>query len=93
MAEVKKISCKVRVKNALGLHTRPATAIVKMLQSRKSQVFFTYKHEKINAKSIMGILMLSAHRNATISIDVEGDDAEETMGLLVNAFEKEFEGL
>ncbi len=83
----------MRVKNALGLHTRPATEIVKLLQSRRSQVFFTYKQERINAKSIMGILMLSAHRNATIAIDVEGEDAEETMELLVNAFDKEFEGL
>lgn len=90
---MKKISCKVRVKNALGLHTRPATEIVKMLQNRRCQVFFTHKRERINAKSIMGILMLSAHRNSTIVIDVEGEDAQETMDLLVGGFEKEFETL
>jgi phosphocarrier protein HPr len=88
---VKKISCTVRVKNPLGLHTRPATEIVKMLQNRRCQVFFTHRREKINAKSIMGILMLSAHRNSKITIDVEGEEAEETMELLIKAFEKEFE--
>lgn len=90
---MKKISSKVRVKNALGLHTRPATEIVKLLQNRRCQVFFTHRRERVNAKSIMGILMLSAHRNSTILIDVEGEDAEDTMNLLVHAFEKEFEGL
>lgn len=86
-----KITRTVRVKNSLGLHTRPATVIVKMLQHRRSHVFFTCKQERINAKSIMGILMLSAHRNSKITIDVEGEDAEATMEQLVEAFENEFE--
>lgn len=89
---MKKISSIVRVKNSLGLHTRPATEIVKLLQNRRCQVFFTCKKERVNAKSIMGILMLSAHRNSKITIDIEGEDAQETMDLLVQAFDREFEG-
>ena len=78
-----KIVRKVKVKNSLGLHTRPAAAIVKLLQPRKSSVFFTYKNETINARSIMSILMLAAKKNSQIDITVEGEDAELTMQHLV----------
>lgn len=85
-----KLECKVKVKNSLGLHTRPAAAIVKLLQPRKSSVFFTYHGEKINARSIMSILMLAAKKNSSITISVEGEDAEMTMEHLCKAFEDEF---
>ncbi len=85
-----KISRKVKVKNSLGLHTRPAASIVKILQPSKSSVSFTYKNETINARSIMSILMLAAKKNAVIEVTMEGVDAESTMESLVNAFEMEF---
>lgn len=85
-----KIVRKVKVKNSLGLHTRPAAAIVKLLQPRKSSVFFTYKEETINARSIMSILMLAAKKNAQITVTIEGEDAALTMEQLSAAFEKEF---
>jgi phosphocarrier protein HPr len=82
---------KVKVKNTMGLHTRPATAIVKLLQNCKSDVSFTYKKETINAKSILSILMLAAKKNSNITITVEGDDAADTLNKLVEAFENRFE--
>ncbi len=85
-----KLVRKIKVKNNLGLHTRPAAAIVKLLQPRKSSVFFTYKDETINARSIMSILMLAAKKNSQITITIEGDDAESTMDHLVRAFDEEF---
>jgi phosphocarrier protein HPr len=85
-----KLTCKVKVKNALGLHTRPAAAIVKMLQPLKSSVYFTYKNETINARSIMSILMLAARKNSQIVITTEGDDAEFAMKVMVRAFEEQF---
>lgn len=86
-----KLVSKVQVKNQMGLHTRPATAIVKMLQHCKSQVQFTYKRETINAKSILSILMLAAGKNSRITITVDGEDADTTMNNLVAAFESRFE--
>ena len=85
-----KLTQKVQVKNKLGLHTRPATMIVKLLQNSKSRVEFTCRKETINAKSILSILMLAATRNSRITISVDGDDAEVTMEKLVSAFENEF---
>lgn len=87
---VKKREGVVRVKNSLGLHTRPATSIVRLLQNKKSDVFFTCKKETINAKSILSILMLAAKRNTKITITVEGEDADETLEQLTEAFDSKF---
>ncbi|MFA6119389.1 MAG: HPr family phosphocarrier protein [Parachlamydiales bacterium] len=78
------------VKNDLGLHIRPAATIVKLLQSVKSQVFFTLKKETVNAKSIMSILMLAAKKDSSITITVEGLDAEIVMKKITDCFEKGF---
>lgn len=85
-----KLVCKVQVKNRMGLHTRPATTIVKLLQNCKCDVFFTLKRETINAKSILSILMLAARKNSKITIEVSGVDANVTMEKLVEAFENQF---
>jgi len=85
-----KLVRKVRVKNSLGLHTRPATVIVKLLQNCKSDVTFALKKEIINAKSILSILMLAAKKNSQITVTVEGSDAEAVMEKLVEAFENGF---
>lgn len=85
-----KLVCKVQVKNRLGLHTRPATTIVKLLQNCKSDVHFVHKRERVNAKSILSLLMLAARKNAKITIEVVGEDANSTMQRLVEAFENQF---
>lgn len=85
-----KLSQKVKVKNALGLHARPATVIARLLQKKKSHVSFTHRGETINARSIMSVLMLAAGKNSQITITVEGEDAKETLDVLVKAFDNEF---
>jgi phosphocarrier protein len=62
---VKKLTCKVKVKNTLGLHARPATMIAKLLQESRSQVKILYKEEIIDARSIISILMLAIKKRAT----------------------------
>ena len=80
----------VRVKNTLGLHTRPATTIVKLIQEAQSKVLFTHNHETVDAKSILSILMLAARKDANITITIDGEDAQETMAKLLEAFESKF---
>ena len=80
----------IKVKNKMGLHIRPAAKIVKILQKTKCRVFFTYKNETINAKSIMSILMLAVKKNASITVTIEGDNALEIMKKLSKNFEKGF---
>lgn len=81
---------KVQVKNRLGLHIRPATAIVQLLQNCNCNVTFTYEQETVNAKSILNILMLAAEVDSKITIMVEGEDANVTMDSLITAFENRF---
>ena len=85
-----KLEFKVKVKNTLGLHTRPAAAIVKMLQSSKSNVQFVCKGETINARSIMSILMLAAKKNMQLTVLIEGADAENTKEHLLRGFDTSF---
>lgn len=85
-----KLEEKLKIKNSMGLHTRPATEIVKLLQNSLSEVEFTYRKESVNAKSILSILMLAAGKNAVIKVKVSGLDAEETMLRLKEAFENKF---
>lgn len=85
-----KLVRKVRVKNVLGLHTRPATVIVMLLQNCKCDVSFTLKRETINAKSILSILMLAAKKNSLITVSVEGEGAHDIMDKLESAFESGF---
>lgn len=85
-----KLVKKLKIKNELGLHARPAAVIVKILQPTKSSVTFTYRKETINARSIMSVLMLAASRNTQITVTIEGEDAEHTLGLLEKAFENKF---
>jgi len=67
------------VGNDRGLHTRPSTEIVKCASSFKSRVYLIYQKQFVNAKSLLGVLMLAASRGARIRIEAEGDDAEEAV--------------
>ncbi len=87
---MEKIIQKIRVKNELGLHTRPATSIVKILQHSKSEVLFTHKKETVNAKSILSILMLAVQKNGVLTVTVTGADSQETMDKLVEIFDNRF---
>jgi phosphocarrier protein len=64
------------VVNEKGLHTRPSTELVKCATSFKCQVTLRYQNCIVNAKSLLGILMLAATRGAKISVEAEGEDAE-----------------
>ncbi len=87
---MKKVARKIRITNALGIHTRPATTIVKFLQDYQCDVFFTYNKEKVDAKSVLNLIMLAAGKNAQITITCEGEDAEEAMVGLVTIFQNRF---
>ncbi len=87
---MKRIVHKVKIKNALGLHVRPAAMLAKLLQGFKSSVSISYRQETIDARSIMSILMLAIKKNSQITLIVEGEDAEEAITKLTAAFEALF---
>ncbi len=69
--------------NEKGLHTRPSTELVKCASSFKAQVFLVYQNLTVNAKSLLGVLMLAASRGAKIKIEAEGEDAEQVIDSLI----------
>lgn len=71
------------VTNDRGLHTRPSTELVKCASSFKSKVFLTYHKQAVNAKSLLGILMLAACKGAKIKIEAEGVDAHEAVESII----------
>ncbi|KIC75959.1 Phosphocarrier protein HPr [Neochlamydia sp. TUME1] len=71
------------VQNDRGLHTRPSTEIVKCATSFRSEVHLIYQKSYVNAKSLLGILMLAATKGSKIQIEAEGEDAEEAVASLI----------
>jgi len=76
--------------NDKGLHTRPATELVKCAQIYKSQIFLIYQGLNVNAKSLLGILMLAASRGAKIDIEADGNDAEEAVNAIILLAKQKF---
>lgn len=64
------------VMNEKGLHTRPSTELVKCAAHFRAQVTLSYEEHSVNAKSLLGILMLAAARGAKIKVKAIGEDAE-----------------
>lgn len=87
---MKTVELSVKIKNALGLHARPASALTKLLQSSKSKVTISYRDKTADARSIISILMLAITKNSEIVLTIEGEDADETAKRLTRAFESQF---
>jgi phosphocarrier protein HPr len=66
----------VIVKNKQGLHARPAALFVQVANKYESRITIIRDEEKVNGKSIMGILMLGAEQGCQITIEADGKDAE-----------------
>ncbi len=76
--------------NEKGLHTRPSTELVKCASSFKAQVFLAHQSLTVNAKSLLGVLMLAAARGAKIKVEAEGEDAEQVVDSLVFLAQNKF---
>jgi len=72
----------VQIVNPLGLHARPAAQLVKLASQYTSEVTIARDGEAINAKSIMGVMMLAAEQGATVQIAAQGPDAEAAVAAL-----------
>ena len=79
-----------KVVNALGLHARAAAQLVKCAHKFKSDVSVVKDGQTVNAKSIMGVLMLAATCGSTIQVSVDGDDAPAAMAALTTLIEDGF---
>ncbi|MFC1658008.1 HPr family phosphocarrier protein [Candidatus Omnitrophota bacterium] len=76
---MQKIRKEIIVKNKSGLHARPAALFVQAANKFDSRITVEKDSERVNGKSIMGILTLGAERDSRIIIEAEGRDARDAI--------------
>ncbi len=81
----------VEVVNLLGFHARPAAEFVQLAGSFGCEIWLEKDGLEVNAKSIMGVLMLAAEKGSRLMIRAQGDDAEEALRVLVELVARGFE--
>jgi phosphocarrier protein HPr len=80
----------VQIVNPLGMHARPAAQLVKLASGFASDVTIARDGTPVNAKSIMGVMMLAAEQGATVQIAAVGPDAEAAVEAIAGLVAKGF---
>ncbi len=73
------IKSSILISNKLGLHARASAKLTKLAGSFASEVHLSRNGRRVNAKSIMGVMMLAAGMGTEIEIETEGEDAQAAM--------------
>lgn len=82
---------KVTIASETGLHARPAGLLVKEAIKFKSDVFMVKNGKEFNAKSIMGIMTMSATKGDEITIRAKGEDEADAVEIIADMLSKDFE--
>ena len=90
MDSEKIIEKKFVIHNQLGLHARPAALLVETTNRFQSDITIQKGKQKVNAKSIMGVLMLAAGPGSRVTVRVVGSDAERAMAAIEKLFDQNF---
>ena len=84
------ISENVTIVNKLGLHARAASKLVNCASQYESDVFISKKGNRVNAKSIMGVMMLAASKGVELELEVDGQDEQQCRDAIVALIENRF---
>lgn len=79
-----------RIVNKLGLHARPSAQLVGVTAKFDCEVFITKNGLRVNAKSIMGVMMLAAEKGAKLVVEVDGPDEEAAIEAIIRVIESGF---
>ena len=77
------IKTSVTISNKLGLHARASAKLTKLAGSFPCEVWMSRGERRVNAKSIMGVMMLAAGFGSEVSIDTDGEQAQEALDALL----------
>jgi phosphocarrier protein len=80
----------VEIVNKLGLHARAAAKLTQVAAGFASEVWLSRNGRRVNAKSIMGVMMLAAGKGSRITIEADGADAEGALAALVRLIAERF---
>jgi phosphocarrier protein len=81
----------VKIKNRAGIHARPAALLVQTASRFKAKIFIEKETDRINGKSIMGIITLGAAYETPLKLIAEGEDEAAAIEALVHLFDSKFE--
>jgi phosphocarrier protein HPr len=76
--------------NKLGLHARASTKLTQTASQFKSDIWIERNGRRVNAKSIMGVMMLAASKGSTVTLEANGGDEVEAMDALVALINNRF---
>src|SRR3981081_3564656 len=85
-----KIEKEVTIVNRLGIHGRPAALFVRIASRYRAEIWVEKEGERINGKSIMGLMMLAAGQGSKLTICCEGADADKVLEELEELIQKKF---
>ncbi len=78
------------IRNRNGLHARPAAMFVKVANRYRAELWVEKEGERVNGKSIMGLMMLAAGKGSTLKLIAEGADSEKAISELQELIESRF---
>ena len=84
------IKATIRISNKLGLHARASAKLTKLASTFRSDVFMSRNGRRVNAKSIMGVMMLAAGLGSEIDVETEGADEAAAMAALTALIDDKF---
>ena len=79
------------ISNKLGLHARAAAKLTQLASRFESEIFISRAEQRVNAKSIMGVMMLAAGKGVTVMVDADGADAAAALEAIKNLFDNKFD--
>lgn len=85
------IERELTVSNRLGLHARATAKLVQLLSAYKSNVTLIAKGREVNAKSIMGVMLLAAGQGTQVKLRVDGEDEGSACDAVASLFERRFD--
>ena len=80
----------VEIVNKLGMHARASAKLTQVAAQFKSDIWMTRKERRVNAKSIMGVMMLAASKGSSVGIEVDGEDEVAAMDTIVQLIADRF---
>jgi phosphocarrier protein HPr len=83
-------SANAEIVNKLGLHARAAAQLTHLAGGFQSEIWISRSGRRVNAKSIMGVMMLAAGQRSTVLIEAEGPDADQAIAALTKLIAEKF---
>jgi phosphocarrier protein HPr len=84
-------SVEVQIVNRLGLHARASAKLTQVASGFACEIWLARNGRRVNAKSIMGVMMLAAGKGASIVIEAQGEDAEAALAALQKLIADKFD--